>query len=183
MARPGTLHSFRTRSGGGIYWVQRYNIYLNYPNICVKISLNLRIYREMKSLNRIGPYPPQSLETSMCRAFQRGGYDRDTHHTPTPYPPCTHPNEKRNGTCLIRAVRVGMGWMKGGCQKLTHPARRPINTGLSKDWGGCRILMTWKLRTRCLDVTDTMPRYYLHEGWLSLGFISYSKMGISYKQQ
>ena len=122
----------------------------------------------MKSLNRIDPYPPQSLETSMGRAFQRGGCDRDTHHTPTPYPPCTHPNEKRNGTCLIRAGRVGVGWMKGGCQNLTHPARRLINTGLSKDWGGCRILMAWKLRTRCLDITDTMPQCYGYDASMLL---------------
>ena len=36
MARPGTLHSLRTRSGGGIYWVQSYMLSFKLPNDLVK---------------------------------------------------------------------------------------------------------------------------------------------------
>ena len=36
MARPGTLHSLRTRSGGGIYWVQSYDFLLKHPNDLAK---------------------------------------------------------------------------------------------------------------------------------------------------
>ena len=32
MSRPGTLHSLRTRSGGGFYWVQRYDFLSKLPN-------------------------------------------------------------------------------------------------------------------------------------------------------
>lgn len=36
MARPGTLHSFRKRSGGGIYCVQRYGFCLKFSNVGLK---------------------------------------------------------------------------------------------------------------------------------------------------
>ena len=36
MSRPGTLHSLRTRSGGGFYWVQRYDFLSKHPNDLAK---------------------------------------------------------------------------------------------------------------------------------------------------
>ena len=95
---------------------------------------------------------PNLLKALCTKGKERGGCWLETHHTPTPYPPQTHPGgELISGRFLqqhfihraafqqAQKYGVDTGWVWGGSRRDTHPAENSISTKVSAIRGGCRL--------------------------------------------